>query len=153
MENSELLKMMEKCGHFLYHRRGGKRGQLKVLNLINDRGTITQKELLKALTLKSGTVSEVVKKLEKKGYITKTKNINDKRVVDITLTYEGRIFLQEQTKINSEQEKVLFTSLTSEEQEELIYLLNKLFVDWKSKFDSSLFNHGKKTEKKEVDGN
>ena len=141
MENRELLQIMEKCGHFLYHRRGGKRGQLKVLKLIKERGTITQKELLEALTLKSGSVSEVVKKLENQGYIVKTRNSEDRRKIDITLTDEGKAFLESQLEIYREQEKVLFTSLSTEEQEELIMLLNKLFEDWKGKFDSSLFNH------------
>lgn len=141
MENRELLMILEKCGHFLYHRRGGKRGQLKVLNIINERGSITQKELLEALTLKSGSVSEVVKKLENQGYIIKTRSSADRRMINITLTDDGRTFLESQLEINSEQEKVLFTSLSQEEQEELVILLNKLFEDWKSKFDSSLFHH------------
>lgn len=50
MDNKELLLIMEKCGHFLYHRRGGKRGQLKVLKLLKERGSVTQKELLEILT-------------------------------------------------------------------------------------------------------
>lgn len=143
MENRELLQIMEKCGHFLYHRRGGKRGQLKVLKLINERENITQKELLEVLTLKSGSVSEVVKKLEKQGYIVKTRSCEDRRKINITLTNEGKVFLESQLKINSEQENVLFTALSDEEQKELIILLNKLFEDWKGKFDSSLFNHNK----------
>jgi DNA-binding MarR family transcriptional regulator len=134
---------MEKCGHFLYHRRGGKRGQIRILKLLSEKGNITQKELLEILTLKSGSVSETVKKLENQGYITKKKDELDKRKVIITLTDEGRSFLETQLKINSEQEKVLFNSLTSDEQAELEELLNKLFIDWEEKFDKSLFNHRK----------
>jgi DNA-binding MarR family transcriptional regulator len=134
---------MEKCGHFLYHRRGGKRGQIRILKLLSEKGNITQKELLEILTLKSGSVSETVKKLENQGYITKKKDELDKRKVIITLTDEGRSFLETQLKINSEQEKVLFDSLTTDEQAELEELLNKLFIDWEEKFDKSLFNHRK----------
>lgn len=143
MENKELLEIMENCGHFLYHRRGGKRSQIKTLKLIAERGKITQKELLKILTLKSGSVSEMVKKLENQGYIIKEKDENDKRITNITLTDEGRKFLDAQLIIKREQEKVLFTSLSDDERKELIKLLNKLFEDWKSKFDNSLFNHKK----------
>ena len=53
MENRQLLEIMEKCGHFLYHRRGGKHGQMKVLRLLNERGCVTQSELLEVLALKS----------------------------------------------------------------------------------------------------
>jgi DNA-binding MarR family transcriptional regulator len=143
MENRSLLHIMEKCGHFLYHRRGGKRGQIRILKLLSEKGNITQKELLEILTLKSGSVSETVKKLENQGYITKKKDEQDKRKVIITLTDEGRSFLEAQLKINSEQEKVLFNSLTADEQAELEELLNKLFIDWEEKFDKSLFNHRK----------
>ncbi len=143
MENKELLHIMEKCGHFLYHRRGGKRGQIKILKLLNERGSITQKELLEILTLKSGSVSETVKKLENQGFIIKKRDNKDKRKINIILTDEGRKFLETQTEVSREQEKVLFTSLSSEEQIQLQTLLNKVFKDWESKFDSSLFNHRK----------
>lgn len=143
MESKELLLTMEKCGHFLYHRRGGKRGQLKVLKLLKERGSITQKELLEVLTLKSGSVSETVKKLENQGFITKEKDKKDKRRINITITDKGVEYLEENMKINSEQEKILFTSLSEKEQEDLKRILEKLFSDWESKFDSSLFNHRK----------
>lgn len=141
MENEELLLVMEKCGHFLYHRRGGKRGQLKVLKLLKKRGSITQKELLEVLTLKSGSVSETVKKLENQGFIIKEKDESDRRKINITITDTGMKYLEENMKINSEQEKILFTSLSEKEQEDLKRILEKLFSDWESKFDSSLFNH------------
>lgn len=143
MENKELLRLMEKCGHFLYHRRGGKRGQLKILSLINERGNVTQKELMELLTLKSGSVSETVGKLEAQGFILKKRSVNDKRKINISLTDDGRRFMEQQFAIISEQEKVLFTSLTDKEQNDLEHLLQKLFVDWETKFDSSLFNHRK----------
>lgn len=143
MENKELLQIMEKCGHFLYHRRGGKRGQIKILKLLEERGSITQKELLEVLILKSGSVSETVKKLEIQGFIIKERDKNDKRKINIILTNDGRNYLNKQTEINREQEKVLFTSLSVEEQETLRELLTKLFQDWEGKFDSALFNHRK----------
>ena len=143
MESKDLLLTMEKCGHFLYHRRGGKRGQIKILKLLKERGSITQKELLKVLTLKSGSVSETVKKLENQGFITKEKDERDKRKINITITDTGIEYLEENLKINSEQEKILFTSLSEKEQEDLKRILEKLFSDWEGKFDSSLFNHRK----------
>lgn len=143
MENKELLHLMEKCGHFLYHRRGGKRGQVKILKILNENGHITQKELMETLTLKSGSLSESVKKLENQGFISKEKDEMDKRKINITITNKGREFLENQLYITSSQEEILFNALTSEEQENLKLLLAKLFLDWESKFDNSLFNHRK----------
>lgn len=142
MENKELLQIMEKCGHFLYHRRGLKRGQLRILWLLNERGAITQKELLGFLFMKSGSLSETISKLEAQAFIVKERSKDDKRKINISITHEGRDFLNTQLAVNKEQERVLFTTLNSEEQEELSKLLTKLLEDWQSKFDSSLFfNH------------
>ncbi len=96
---------------------------------------------MEILTLKSGSVSETVKKLENQGFIVKEKDESDRRKINITITDTGMKYLDENMKINSEQEKILFTSLSEKEQEDLKRILEKLFPDWESKFDSSLFNH------------
>ena len=141
MGNDKLLNIMERCGHFLYHRRGGKRGQMRILDLLDKRGAVTQKELLQYLPLKSGSVSETVSKLESQGFILKERDKEDKRRINIILTAKGKDVLERQLAHNREQEGVLFTSLSEEEQQILTELLTKLFEDWQSKFDSDLFNH------------
>ena len=50
-----------------------------------------------------------------------------------------------------EQEKNLFDALTGEEQEQLKVLLSKLFEDWESSFEKSLFQHRKGCHKKHAD--
>lgn len=144
MENKKLLELMEKCGHFLYHRRGGRCGQAKMLAVINARGEVTQKELMQALSLKSGTVSEVVSKLENKGLVCKVRSESDRRKLCITITPSGKELLKERLAVMHRQESVLFTALDKEEQTELERLLSKLFDDWKGKFDGELFApHGR----------
>ena len=54
-------------------------------------------EICEKLMLDNGTVSPLLKKMEKAGYIVKTRSEEDDRVVVITLTDEGRA-LQEQVK-------------------------------------------------------
>jgi DNA-binding MarR family transcriptional regulator len=141
MENTELLQLMEKCGHFLYHRRGGKRGQMRILRLLKEKGSIPQKELLELLALKSGSVSETVSKLEAKGFIVRERDLIDKRRINITLTADGEAYIKEREQKRQLQDSVLFTSLTKDETEQLTKLLSKLTADWEDKFDSSLFNH------------
>ena len=53
-------------------------------------GTLSEKELCKQLGLDSGTLTPVLKKLEKDGLVTRTRSKSDERVVEITLTDEGR---------------------------------------------------------------
>ena len=58
---------------------------------------ITVGEICEKLMLDNGTVSPLLKKMEKAGYITRSRSAEDDRVVIITLTQKGRE-LQEQAK-------------------------------------------------------
>ncbi len=58
---------------------------------------ITVSEICERLKLDSGTVSPLLKKLQQAGYIQKVRSAADDRVVEITLTKEGRA-LQEKAK-------------------------------------------------------
>lgn len=139
-ENKDLLHILQKCGHFLYHRRGISRGQFIILKLLSENDGMTQTKLTQLLTLKSGSVSETVKKLETKGFITRRRSEADKRVMMLEITDEGRSFMQSQRRIWQAQEDIMFSGLTETEQEQLTYLLEKLLADWEAKFDESLFH-------------
>ncbi len=51
---------------------------------------IHEKELVKSLYLKANTLTELLKKLEKKGYVTISRDTADKRHIVIRITEEGR---------------------------------------------------------------
>ena len=51
---------------------------------------ITVGEICERLMLDNGTVSPLLKKMEKAGYITRSRSAEDDRVVVITLTEQGR---------------------------------------------------------------
>lgn len=52
--------------------------------------SLNVKELGKKLYLDSGTLTPLLKSLEKKGYVRRERSENDERVVMITLTEEGK---------------------------------------------------------------
>ena len=54
-----------------------------------DRTEVNVKELGEALFLDSGTLTPVLKKLEKKGYVTRSRCVSDERSTLITITPEG----------------------------------------------------------------
>ena len=58
---------------------------------------ITVGEICERLMLDNGTVSPLLKKMEKSGYITRSRSAEDDRVVVITLTEQGRE-MQERAK-------------------------------------------------------
>ncbi|MBO7563716.1 MAG: MarR family transcriptional regulator [Clostridiales bacterium] len=71
--------------------------QYLVFLVLWEKDGITVSEICERLKLDSGTVSPLLKKLQKAGYIRKVRSEADDRVVEITLTEEGRA-LQEKAK-------------------------------------------------------
>jgi len=89
-----------------------------------DRRRITVKALGECLYLDSGTMTPVLKKLEAKGYITRTRSIEDERSVVIELTARGAALKTEAGSIPSQVN--VHVKLTPEEELTLNQLLYKL---------------------------
>ena len=53
-------------------------------------GTLSEKELCKRLGLDSGTLTPVLKKLDTTGLVSRSRSQKDERIVEISLTDEGR---------------------------------------------------------------
>ena len=64
--------------------------QYLVLLILWERGMCSVKEIGHLLHLDSGTLSPLLKRLEATGLIKRQRRANDERVVDISLTAEGR---------------------------------------------------------------
>ena len=133
-ENKELLKTMEMCGHFLYHRRGGKRGQARILKLLIENGEMSQRSIQDILDIKSGSLSELVRKMEAENLISREKDEADRRNITIKITPKGIERAEENSQILKKQEQVMFNSLNDEEQEQLYTLLKKFIDDWNAEF-------------------
>lgn len=71
--------------------------QYLVFLVLWEKDGITVSDICEKLKLDSGTVSPLLKKLQQAGYILKVRSEADDRVVEITLTKEGRA-LQEKAK-------------------------------------------------------
>lgn len=72
------------------------------------------------------TVSKLLKAMEIKGWISKSSSATDKRSLSIQLTENGNQVLEKFLPENFNIANVLFGSLTSEEMEQLFYLLKKI---------------------------
>lgn len=127
-ETEELSQLLGKCGHFLFHRPERGRMQEKILNILIQQESITQKELQEKFSIKSGSISEIVTKLEDRKLVVRERDVNDKRCVILKATEKGR----ETAKIflNKEKGKNLYTVLTKAEKETLKQLLKKLVDHW-----------------------
>ena len=147
IHNDEIIPLMERCAHFIHHRRGGNRTQGKILSILIMEGEMTQKELQERLGIQAGSISEIVLKLQAKGFINRTRDEEDKRKFKLTITEAGKEHFDEKRKKHMEQEKDLFDALTSEEKLQLQALLLKVYKSWEEKFEGKDFQ-GKKGCKK-----
>lgn len=64
-------------------------GQGRVLKVLKMKPEIPQKELSEILGMRPQSIGELLSKLEKKGFITRTPSPNDKRVIIVHLTEKG----------------------------------------------------------------
>jgi DNA-binding MarR family transcriptional regulator len=70
--------------------RSPHRGQGRVLSILRLKPEISQKELTYLLGMSKQSLAELLAKLEKSGYITREPSEEDKRVVTVKLTEEGK---------------------------------------------------------------
>ena len=85
---------------------------------------ITVKALGDKLFLDSGTLTPVLKKLEQKGYVKRSRSKDDERNLIITLTKDGEELKKQASTIPAKMGKCV--SLSPEESEQLYKLLYKI---------------------------
>lgn len=99
-------------------------GQPRYLRLIHDYPGITQKELVSHVNLSKETVSVTLKKLESAEYILRKVNEKDRREKHLFLTDKGSAIVQELSEYFEKLETAMFSSLNSEEQNQLEHFFN-----------------------------
>ena len=75
---------------------------------------------------KMSNTTRLIDKLIKKKYVQKSINKSNKRKIDISITQDGQIFLEEIDKLIDSTESEIMSSLNNEERLELIRLLGKI---------------------------
>lgn len=100
--------------------------QFAILEALYHLGTLSQSELAQKLLKSTGNISIVLKNMEKKGLVERTRDPEDNRLMRVTITKEGRdliemIFDTHVTGIVRE-----MGILSAEEQTELARLCKKL---------------------------
>jgi DNA-binding MarR family transcriptional regulator len=104
--------------------------QYIVLLILFEHSSLDFKELSNIINLKTGTLTPILQSMEKKGYISRIKNKEDKRRINVSLTEEGKtlknnisevpVGLQEKLQITMSMYKTLVKEL-----DELSSILDK----------------------------
>ena len=85
------------------------------------------KEIGKTLLLDSGTLTPLLKKLEKKGYITRVRSTIDERNLDVEITEKGKELKEKSKSIPEKIKKCI--NLSEEETSTLYSLINKVLTN------------------------
>lgn len=94
--------------------------------LYENQGRLTMKEIAETIGKDKSTITPLVNKLLELGYITKEKNVSDKRVTYIMLTSKGREIESRFSAISREVSSTAYKNFSREEKSLLLGLLKKL---------------------------
>lgn len=132
--NDKLIINLRDLSHTMRALYEGKGSQKRILIILHRVGRITQKDLTERLGIRPGSASEVIAKLEGVGYITRKTSVNDRRTIDIELTEEGKRLAVQASEQRQRRHQEMFSCLSDEEKRHLLFLLEKVNMDWEEKY-------------------
>ncbi|SET01864.1 MarR family transcriptional regulator, 2-MHQ and catechol-resistance regulon repressor [Oceanobacillus limi] len=104
---------------------GMKSSDFAVLEALYHKGRQTIREISEAVLINTGSITYVIDKLETKGYLERSNCKEDRRVVYIQITDQGKNLMNE---IFPKHQKVIdniFANVTDEEKNQLIDILKR----------------------------
>ena len=115
------------------------RGQGRILAILKLQPEIGQKELGYLLDMSKQALAELLGKLEKNGYITRTQSERDRRSYIVKLTDSGREALPDTNAPDAEigEADAAFDCLNEEEQRNLTDYLSRIISTLEEKFNDS----------------
>lgn len=115
-------------------------GQSRLLSIIARHERIGQNELAREMGIRAASVGELLGKLERNGYISRSTNVKDKRQLDVSLTPIGRSALGDYSNHENTFAETVFASLTDEERTQLARLLGKITASLSERYSGATDN-------------
>ena len=100
--------------------------QLGVLDVLADRGSLHQQELVRALGRSKAQMTSIVDTLEKRGAVRRERHATDRRYMTVHLTDDGRALLAEAAPVRAVAILGLMRELTGEQRSRLARLCRRL---------------------------
>ncbi len=94
--------------------------------LYDHNGTLSMKEIGTLLGKEKSTITAIVDKLEKLGYVMKLKSEQDRRTTYVCLTEMGKDIEKKFEEISFDVHKTAYNNFTQEEKTEFLRLLKKM---------------------------
>lgn len=101
-------------------------GQYMVLNLIVHHEPVSSAQLARRANMTAQSMGEFIKSLEKKQYVTRTTDPSNRRVIQVSLTPEGRQLLVRCEAKVDQAEREFFDCLNGEEIAQMRFFLSRV---------------------------
>lgn len=107
------------------------KGQPMLLKLLMNKDGIPQSSLARELEITPATVSAMVKRMEKAGFIVRIRNSEDERVSNVYLTEAGKELSLQLDGFQNEMEEIVFDNFSDEEKAALSGYLKRIVENLK----------------------
>lgn len=97
-----------------------------ILSALFEYSSLTMKELAKKINKDKSTVTALVNKLLNLGYIERTRDLADSRIVYITLTEKGKNLKSDFKEISDKLIERVYKDISKNDQEVVINILTKI---------------------------
>lgn len=135
--DKNLEELFRKCIKLYFHRKrdvlegmGLFRGQTPIIYILWEKDGRTQKELSKEMEINPATISKMINRMEKSGFIEKKRDEEDKRTTRIYLTEKAKKTKSRLDKEIGDFNKEVFSGFSDKDNEVfssyLIKILNNL---------------------------
>lgn len=129
---AHIVDMIGYCGHYMHVNGGGRSGRAPIICAIAKRGgEMPQRALMNLFDLKAGSLSEVLAKIERDGFIERTRDPQDRRQLIIRLTEAGHEQAAFEQARREKFRAEALTCLSKEEKEQLEDMLSRVKEHWK----------------------
>ena len=118
---AHVKKLNQELGKFGLHK-----GQPIMLLLLSKQDGIPQSELVHEMDITPATVSTMIKRLEKAGFVIRKRNAKDERISNVYLTDAGRSICSKLYNLQKEMEAVVFSGFSAEEKESIRSYLERI---------------------------
>lgn len=152
--NDKLIINLRDLGHMMHFLYEGKASQKRILIILKESETITQRDLTERLGIQPGSASEILSKLESAGLIVRTPNEVDRRTTDVRLTDKGSVLASEAVAQRQQRHEDMFSCISEEEKQGLLSLLERVWTDWRTRYceKGNPHGHGHRDGHKHHDG-
>lgn len=125
-------KVIHESTNQFFQENGVNPTEFAVLELLYHKGRQPLQKIGNKILLASGSITYVVDKLERRGFIRRVASDEDRRVTYAEISEDGKAYMDELFPRHEDQLLSLLSALNSEEKETLTQLLKKLGLSIKN---------------------